>query len=123
MQVSPILRKTVTGHGHWCPACQEVHILPDSWTFNGDVKKPTFSPSFKHTFHKWEGEPGSEQARATKRQIVCHYIITDGRIQFCPDSWHGRSDIVMMPLLPPHAEDLLAPEPVPTSEFGKETQD
>lgn len=125
MQVSPILRKTVNGHGHWCPACQEVHILPDSWTFNGDVKKPTFSPSFKHTFVRWTGgiDPETHLGRGEKRDIVCHYIINDGKIQFCPDSWHGRSDIVMMPLLPQHAQDLLAPEPVPTLEFGKETQD
>ena len=120
MQVSQILRKTATGHGHWCPACQEVHILPDSWTFNGDVKKPTFSPSFKHDYFRREGD---QTEKPQGRMVICHYIITDGRIQFCPDSWHGRSDIVMMPLLPPHAEDLLAPEPVPTSEFGKETQD
>lgn len=44
---------------------------------------------------------------------TCHYIITEGRIQFCPDSWHGRSDIVQMPLIP---------EGLRTS-FDGETQD
>jgi hypothetical protein len=38
-------------------ACEEMHPLPDSWTFNGDVDKPTFSPSFKQTFvHRTGGE-------------------------------------------------------------------
>ncbi len=115
MQVSPILRKTVTGHAHWCPACEQVHILPDSWKFNGDVDKPTFSPSFKHTFVRWSG--GSTPngiGMGQREQIVCHYIVTDGKIQFCADSWHKRSDIVQMPLLPPPHED---------DGFPKETQD
>lgn len=113
MQVSPILRKTITGHAHWCPACEQIHILPDSWNFNGDVKKPTFSPSFKHTFVHWtEGEGADGRGIGTKQHRICHYIITDGNIQFCPDSWHARSDIVAMPLLPD-----------PTVDFGCETQD
>jgi hypothetical protein len=100
MQVSPILRKTVTGHAHWCPACEQVHILPDSWKFNGDVDKPTFSPSFKHTLVARAPLHGPDNFR------ICHYILTDGKIQFCPDSWHKRSDIVSMPLLPsPHEDD------------------
>ena len=116
MQVSPILRKTVTGHAHWCPACEFVHILPDSWKFNGDVEKPTFSPSFKHTYSYWtQGvDPVSHLGRGEQQYRICHYIITDGRIQFCPDSWHQRSDIVHMPLLPPLHED---------DGFARETQD
>lgn len=112
MQVSPILRRGVERYFHWCPACEQTHPLPDSWKFNGDVQRPTFEPSFRQTFARWSGEPGSAEARATKKNLVCHYIITDGKIQFCPDSWHGRSDIVQMPLLPAHLD-----------EFGKETQD
>ncbi len=109
MQVSPILRKTVTGHAHWCPACEFTHVLPDNgWTFNGDVQKPTFSPSFKHTYSHWTGgvDPVTHLGRGEQQYRVCHYIITDGKIQFCPDSWHKRSDIVQMPLLPsPHKDD------------------
>jgi hypothetical protein len=32
---------------------------------------------------------------------TCHYVITDGKILFCSDSWHGRSDSVAMPPVPP----------------------
>jgi len=118
MQVSPILRKTATGHAHWCPACEFVHILPDSWTFNGDVQKPTFSPSFKHTYSHWTGgiDPVTHLGLGEQQYRICHYIITDGRIQFCPDSWHGRSDIVSMPLLPDRARPI-------DDGFARETQD
>lgn len=117
-QVSPILRRATDRYFHWCPACEEMHQLPDSWTFNGDVNKPTFSPSFKHGGLRaivvngvWTGE-WHRGADGKPLDGTCHYIITDGKIQFCPDSWHARSDIVSMPLLPD-----------PTVDFGCETQD
>jgi len=82
-----------------------MHPLPDSWTFNGDFELPTFQPSFRQTFHRNDVDaPGAT--------VECHYIITDGKIQFCPDSWHRRSDIVQMPLIPDWISD-----------FGQETQD
>lgn len=121
-QVSPILRRAGDGWIHWCPACEQCHRLPDlGWTFNGDLQHPTFSPSFKHggrrTLMKegvWTGEwhrgPDGQPLDGT-----CHYIITDGKIQFCPDSWHNRSDIVQMPLIPPHLDD--------SGFFARETQD
>jgi hypothetical protein len=31
---------------------------------------------------------------------MCHYFIAGGKIQFCSDSWHGRSDVVDMPKIP-----------------------
>ncbi|SRR5258708_769494 len=118
-QVSPILRRATGRYFHWCPACEEMHQLPDSWTFNGDVNKPTFSPSFKHSGlrtvnidGRWTGEWVRDVA-GKPVDGTCHYIITDGKIQFCSDSWHKRSDIVAMPPIPRHLAD----------EFDKETQD
>lgn len=113
MQVSPILRRGVDRYFHWCPACEQTHPLPDRWKFNGDVKKPTFSPSFAQTFSPDKViKAYFDKGVPVSKQVLCHYIITDGKIQFCPDSWHKRSDIVQMPLLPAHLD-----------EFGKETQD
>lgn len=100
-QVSPILRRARDRFFHWCPACEEMHPLPDSWRFNGDVNKPTFAPSFKQTFTYW---PEGADVRAGVER-VCHYFITDGNIQFCHDSWHKRSDIVAMPMIPKHVHD------------------
>lgn len=109
MRVSPIMRRGTARYWHWCPACEREHPLPDSWNFNGDVSKPTFSPSFKQNFFYLFGD---QTRRPNGDERTCHYIITDGKIQFCPDSWHNRSDIVAMPLLPD-----------PVADFGCETQD
>lgn len=109
MQVSSVLRRGRGRYFHWCPACEEMHPLPDSWTFNGDADRPSFSPSFKHTFFR---RIGDQAAKPQGEMSVCHYIITDGLIQFCVDSWHKRSDIVAMPPIPEHVRD-----------FGQETQD
>lgn len=113
-RISAVLRRGEGRFFHWCPACESMHPLPDhGWTFNRDVDRPSFSPSFKQSFVHWEGEPGSEESRRTREERVCHYIITDGLIQFCPDSWHGRSDIVAMPPIPQSVVDA----------FSIETQD
>lgn len=88
-----------------------MHPLPDSWQFDGNVDKPTFSPSFKHgglrAIHvdgRWTGEyhrgPDGKALDGT-----CHYIITAGMIHFCSDSWHKRSDAVPMPPIPAHLSD------------------
>lgn len=118
MQVSPILRRGTAGWFHWCPACEMMHPLPDSWTFNGDEKKPTFSPSFAQGFVRWTRgvDRVTHLGRGEQQHLKCHYIITDGKIQFCPDSWHKRSDIVSMPLIPAGLDDK-------DDGFQRETQD
>lgn len=110
-KVSAVLRRGEGRYFHWCPACEQMHQLPDSWKFDGNVDKPTFSPSFKHGGHRIEvvnGKWTGEWVRDADGKLVdgtCHYIITDGKIQFCSDSWHRRSDIVAMPPIPDGIED------------------
>ena len=87
-----ILEKRSGGWWHWCPACEDRHPLPESWDFNGDESRPTFRPSFLQTFHRLHDRAGVT--------VRCHYFITEGTIQFLADSWHGRSDIVIMPAIP-----------------------
>jgi len=48
-QISAKLRKTTDGYSWWCPACEEVHAVNGSWTFNGDVDRPSFRPSIRVT--------------------------------------------------------------------------
>lgn len=48
------------------------------WTFNGNLEKPTFSPSLLVT-----GYLNAEQPDG-----VCHSYITDGKIQYLSDSTH-----------------------------------
>lgn len=46
-QISTKLRRTTRGCAHWFPACRETHVIFDSWTFDGNLEKPTFNPSAK----------------------------------------------------------------------------
>lgn len=71
-----------------CPGCGFLHaIYPDGcvadnkarWTWNGDLERPTLTPSLLVT---WP-QNGVEQR--------CHSFIRDGRIEFCGDSTHGKA--------------------------------
>lgn len=112
-QVSPYLRNMTDGHTHWCPACKEMHRLPNTWSFNGDVNKPTFSPSFKHSGiqtvkdenGKWTGE-WKLDANGKGIPFVCHYILTNGILNFCGDCTHSMSgQSVPLPELPAYYRD------------------
>ena len=61
------------GYVHWCPGCNEAHFISDAWKFNGNMDRPTFSPSIKH---------GPAELRC------CHYFLEGGELQFCSDSTH-----------------------------------
>jgi hypothetical protein len=97
------------GYSFKCPGCKDRHVIhtgPDTahpiWGFNGDVNKPTFTPSLLtrcgHFVPGHENEPcwctfykdSPEAAKADKafRCYICHSIITDGRIQFLDDCTH-----------------------------------
>lgn len=116
-QVSSILRRGVDCYFHWCPACEEIHPLPDKWNFNGDLEKPTFSPSFKHEGYlkckeadgRWNGK-WRRDAEGRTIPFVCHYILTDGVLNFCIDCTHdmaGKS--VPVPKLPEWLTDAKWP--------------
>jgi hypothetical protein len=88
MVLSRFLRGGPDEPAHWCPGCEEMHVLPwkrGGWTFNGDFERPTFTPSFKHS----DGAGN-----------VCHYILTDGVLDFCGDSTHALRGKVPLPPLP-----------------------
>jgi hypothetical protein len=85
-ELTPKLRSVTTGHAHWCPGCEQMHMLPNRWHFNDNVQEPTFSPSFRHD---WGGDR------------VCHYFVAGGRLQFCADSTHALAgQTVDMPDIP-----------------------
>lgn len=70
-----------------CPGCGYDHGLQirqyveggnPQWTFNGDVDRPTFSPSL--LIYKGSREEGITQ---------CHSFIRDGKIEFLSDCLHS----------------------------------
>lgn len=106
-QVSAVLRRACGGFAHWCPGCQEMHLIPDSWTFDGNVAVPTFRPSVKITGKqtvkvdgKWTGE-WVHDAAGNPVDECCHYILTAGQLQFCGDCTHALcGQTVPLPDLP-----------------------
>ncbi len=98
MQVSSKLRRSDNRLWHWCAGCERLHPLPwpdCGWTFNGNFERPTMTPSFmQEGGHKYQ----------------CHYILTDGVLNYCADSWHslaGKS--VPLPDLPARYHDFEQP--------------
>ena len=84
-----------------------MHPLPDSWTFDGNLDVPTFSPSFKHegvqrvfVDGKWTGEWKRDETGNTI-PYVCHYVLTAGILNFCGDCSHALAGKhVPLPQLP-----------------------
>lgn len=59
----------------FCPGCQSPHGPDTSWSFNGDVDRPTLRPSVLVT------QPPTP--------MRCHSFVTDGRIEFLSDCTHS----------------------------------
>lgn len=63
-----------------CPGCKHNHSVPaERWHWNGDVERPTLSPSVRHFIPAEDGRP---------EQTLCHYFVRDGIIEFCSDCGH-----------------------------------
>ncbi len=61
----------------WCPGCKYAHHIDTTrWQFDGDMIKPTVTPSFLL-------KPG--KAGELPR---CHLFVRNGRIQYLRDSTH-----------------------------------
>lgn len=91
----------------WCPGCNTTHVVSvgggESWQWNGDAERPTFTPSVLvrsgHHSGRYNGQgcwcsynadkiARGEEPSGFKCE-VCHSFITDGRIQFLGDCTHA----------------------------------
>jgi len=112
-QVNRFFRNTVSGLAHWCPGCEEIHILPPSWEFDGNLECPTFKPSFLHSMHKrefvnhkWTGE-WTRDAEGKTIPAICHYNLIAGQLHFHADCTHAlKSTVVPLPILPEGLTDV-----------------
>ena len=111
-QVSKGLRRAQGGHAHWCPGCGEIHMIPDRWTFDGNLASPTFNPSVKITGKQrvlvngeWTGE-WVRDANGNAIDGCCHYFLHAGVLEFCGDCTHGLSGqkVALPPLPPSHCD-------------------
>lgn len=118
-QVSAKLRRTERGYSYWCQGCEEVHAVttgPGGWSFDGNLERPTFSPSvLVRSGHFLTG--GGKPCWCTyyaehpdKEPIfkcsVCHTFITGGVVQFLGDCTHALAGQTLeLPDLPPELRD------------------
>lgn len=83
--------ETKTGYMIKCPVCKW-HEFPKvgksgaSWSFNGNYEKPTFTPSMNEAVGPFP--EGSQWAGQIRR---CHFVLTDGKLNFCGDCSHELS--------------------------------
>ena len=89
----------------WCPGCKCGHAVwttkrndrGATWSFNGNMDRPTFEPSLLVTHETWEPPVTPENLEQwkvkpweqTKVKKICHSFVRDGRIQFLPDCTHA----------------------------------
>lgn len=79
-----------------CPGCDDNHqIRVGTWSWNGDVELPTFSPSLLVGGVQWDPVAYPEMHKPNHpdvepgKQITCHSFITDGQIKFLGDCTHA----------------------------------
>lgn len=80
------------GHaiGFYCPGCKDLHVLYHTqgtsqigpvWTWDGNVDKPTVSPSVR-LFRR---------DRKGFEITACHFFLKSGYIEYCNDCDHSLS--------------------------------
>jgi len=82
---------------HWCPACEDIHSIPVNTGNPKDwiiVKGSTvFIPSVIPSVKLLSGE-----------KILCHYILERGLLNYCNDTTHKYTNMVIP--LPDIPEEL-----------------
>lgn len=79
----------------YCEGCKSHHQIWDKtsnanakWDFNGDVNKPSFSPSIKVQYTDYKKDENDNIIKDSIKEIICHSWITDGMIKYFDDSTH-----------------------------------
>lgn len=86
--MKPVVEIWPSGVTFECPGCGMLHqariagpsVEHPCWTFNGDLEKPTLSPSLLVRWGR-TGEPPQ----------VCHSFVKEGQIQFLGDCTHDKA--------------------------------
>lgn len=91
----------------YCPGCKHDHVYytqnadRPNWTFNGDLKNPTFMPSLlnrwgKHADPNWQ-EP-EDAGPDNNWSGTCHLFVTNGEINYCGDCTHELNGAQHIPM-------------------------
>lgn len=107
--LSPILRNGVDGRlTWWCPGCDSAHGIKTGegpgprWGWNGDVARPTFTPSVLVQGIRHDMDDATQAAfdqlgpgelwgalDDPRFRTVCHSFVVDGRMQMLGDCTHA----------------------------------
>jgi len=83
MKARPVTRDgVVLGYLIECPACGYGHFFDNRWTFNGDMNRPTFTPSML---------VNGDSRFVTPTTPRCHSFVIDGVIKFLSDCSHSMA--------------------------------
>lgn len=76
-----------------------MQVCPKRWNWNGDVDKPTLSPSILQ-----KCGPFPEDTKRAGEFDICHCFVRNGNIEFCGDCTHSlKGQSVTLPEM----EDVL----------------
>jgi hypothetical protein len=82
----------------WCPGCDGWHQVwtktarpGGGWGFNGDLVRPTFSPSVLVTYDGPDAD-GKDTGFGGGPPSRCHSFVRNGRIEFLPDCSHALAN-------------------------------
>jgi hypothetical protein len=75
------------GYLAYCSGCKQSHLIPSRWQFNGNLEKPTFSPSLLIRYHRTILDEHDNEINGI--DYTCHSFIVDGKWQYCSDSTHA----------------------------------
>ena len=95
LQEVTYLDGVLAGYKVLCPGCGKRHFFrmfdkdsnSPTWGFNGDLEKPSFTPSYRHQWH--DEEKGKDNPE--KGDMQCHFFLTDGVFRFQGDCTHALS--------------------------------
>lgn len=94
----------------WCPGCDDLHVVSDSWQVTGSGDTLTISPSVLvyerqkliNEDLEWEALLAPENKTTTPR---CHSFVRNGHIEFLGDCTHELAgQTVALPPLPDWAK-------------------
>lgn len=97
------LRTITGGLMFWCPGCDTAHGIktdPGGWKWNGNIERPTFTPSvLVRSGHFVPGHEKGEcwctyKAEHQDEDVrfwcgICHSFVTAGNIQYLSDCTHA----------------------------------
>lgn len=91
--MAKVKKNTPTTYIFNCPGCGCLHWISDRWQFNGEMDRPTVSPSILVRGTVPVTDEQHRRIMAGEKiepvPLVCHSFVRDGRIEYLSDCTHA----------------------------------